>query len=66
MFIAENFSQFKRLFVNQLKSILSPDELGAFILVLANSQQDEFLKDALSIELQKIFATFKKNLFRVS
>ena len=59
MFIAENFAQFKTLFVNQLKNMLSPDELGAFILVLANSQQDDFLKTALDAELKKLFSSFK-------
>ncbi len=59
MFIAENLSQFKHLFVNQLKNMLSPDELGAFILVLANAQQDSFLKSELSGGLNKTFAELK-------
>jgi hypothetical protein len=61
MFIAEDFIQFKNLFVTQLKKMLSDDELGAFILVLANSQQDEFLKDELQYELKETFAALKNN-----
>ena len=59
MFIAEDVTQFKHLFVNQLKNMLSPDELGAFILVLANAQQDSFLKNELSDGLNKIFTQLK-------
>ncbi len=59
MFIAENLSQFKHLFVNQLRNMLSPDELGAFILVLANAQQDSFLKSELSGGLDKTFIQLK-------
>ena len=59
MFIAEDFIQFKKLFVSKLKNMLSDDELGAFILVLANSQQDEFLKDALQGELKNTFDALK-------
>jgi diadenosine tetraphosphate (Ap4A) HIT family hydrolase len=59
MFISKDITQFKHLFVNQLKNILSPDELGAFILVLANSQQDSFLKEEFLVELDKTFSTLK-------
>jgi len=59
MFITENIVQFKHLFVSQLKNMLSPDELGAFILVLANSQQDSVLKEVLDVELNKIFSVLK-------
>ena len=61
MFIAEDINQFKNLFVNQLKSMLSADELGAFILVLANSHQDVFLKNALQDDLTNTFAALKDN-----
>ena len=61
MFVAEDFFQFKKLFVNQLKNILSADELGAFILVLANSQQDTFLKDELQDDLKNTFVALKDN-----
>ena len=59
MFISNDFGQFKSLFIRQLKTILSDDELGAFILVLANSQQDAFLKNALDLELKQTFISLK-------
>ena len=63
MFIAKDINQFKALFVNGLKSMLSDDELGAFILVLANSLQDEFLKSALSQDLtEKLFSVWFSSL----
>jgi len=60
MFIAENLNQFKSLFVNQLKNMLSDDELGAFILVLANSHQDAFLNNDLKDDLSKTFVALKE------
>ncbi len=41
--------------------MLSDDELGAFILVLANSHQDEFLKDQLKDDLGKTFVALREN-----
>jgi diadenosine tetraphosphate (Ap4A) HIT family hydrolase len=61
MFIAEDLPQFKKLFVSKLKSMLTDDELGAFILVLANSQQDAYLKKELEVDLKNIFAVLKDN-----
>jgi len=61
MFIAKDLNQFKTLFVRQLKSMLSDDELGAFILVLANSYQDTYLKSELEKGLKNICATLKNN-----
>jgi diadenosine tetraphosphate (Ap4A) HIT family hydrolase len=61
MFIAEDLNQFKKLFVHKLKNMLTDDELGAFILVLANSQQDAFLKNELKEDINSIFVTLKKN-----
>jgi len=61
MFIAKNLNQFKTLFVNQLKNMLSDDELGAFILVLANSHQDEYLDAELRPDLEKTFVALKDN-----
>jgi len=61
MFIAKDLNQFKTLFVKQLKNMLSDDELGAFILVLANSHQDGFLNRALSDDLSKTFVALKNN-----
>jgi hypothetical protein len=61
VFIAEDINQFKSLFVNQLKNMLSADELGAFILVLANSHQDAFLKNVLQDDLTNTFVALKDN-----
>ena len=61
MFISENFDQFKNLFVTKLKNMLSADELGAFILVLANSQQDTYLKNELKADIEKTFIKLKNN-----
>ncbi len=60
MFIAKDLNQFKTLFVSQLKNMLSDDELGAFILVLANSHQDTFLNMALKEDLGKMFVALKE------
>lgn len=59
MFIAKDINQFKTLFVNKLKNMLSDDELGAFILVLANSHQDKFLSKELDADLKNIFVVLK-------
>jgi hypothetical protein len=59
MFIAKDFPEFKKLFVSRLKDMLSDDELGAFILVLANSQQDNDLKNILRDDLQQTFIALK-------
>jgi diadenosine tetraphosphate (Ap4A) HIT family hydrolase len=59
MFIAKDITQFKNLFVKKLKDMLSDDELGAFILVLANSLQDDYLKTELSIALGENFIVLK-------
>ena len=61
MFIAEDINQFKNLFVAQLKNMLSADELGAFILVLANSHQDTFLENELQDALTSTFVALKDN-----
>lgn len=60
MFIAKDLIQFKTLFVNRLKNMLSDDMLGAFILVLANSHQDKFLNNELKVDLEKTFVVLKK------
>jgi diadenosine tetraphosphate (Ap4A) HIT family hydrolase len=61
VFIAEDLNQFKNLFASKLKNMLSDDELGAFILVLANSQQDAFLRKELADGLQHTFSRLKDN-----
>jgi diadenosine tetraphosphate (Ap4A) HIT family hydrolase len=61
MFIAEDLNQFKNLFVGQLRNMLSDDELGVFILVLANSLQDDFLKSELEDDLKNTFVALRDN-----
>ena len=61
MFIAEDLDQFKKLFLSKLKNMLSDDELGAFILVLANSHQDAFLQNELQADLKDTFLALKDN-----
>ena len=58
MFIASDIEAFKAIFINGLQNMLRSDDegLGAFILVLANSMQDEKLYTLLSPTLNKIFA----------
>ncbi|NOQ89334.1 MAG: hypothetical protein GQ549_00135 [Gammaproteobacteria bacterium] len=41
--------------------MLSDDELGAFILVLANSHQDEYLRDELRDDLRDTYIALKDN-----
>ena len=65
MFIAENFFQFKHLFTTRLKQMLTDSELGAFILVLANSQQDAGLKSELNQDIQRSFDALKENFSSV-
>lgn len=60
MFIANSLKQFDALFVQQLKCMLSADELGAFILVLANSLQDTLLREALKEDLRNNFTELKQ------
>lgn len=55
MFIASSTDSFKADFINGLRAMLSSDSLGAFILVLANSMQDEKLHQALAKDLAKQF-----------
>jgi diadenosine tetraphosphate (Ap4A) HIT family hydrolase len=66
VFIAKDINHFKSLFVNQLRKMLSNDELGAFILVLANSLQDEFLKAELAEELRNNFLSLRKSFIKGS
>ena len=55
MLLSGDFPAFERRFMDKLGEMLSPDQLGAFILVLANSMQDEVLHQALSSRLYDIF-----------
>ncbi len=56
MFIAPDIDTFKANFIHGLKEMLSPDGLGAFILVLANSMQDKELHFALKDVLEDNFS----------
>lgn len=55
MLLNSDFSTFKKAFENKLGDMLSPDELGAFILVLANSMQDKDLQKQLA---EKLYVNF--------
>ena len=55
MFICPSLTEFKHLFAEKLRSMLSPDELGAFILVLANSMQDKHAQASLKNDLMAMF-----------
>jgi len=62
MFVASNLTEFKTLFAEKLRSMLSPDELGAFILVLSNSMQDKSLQVSLKNDLMTMFVEMNKEL----
>ena len=55
MFIARDADGFRRLFVERLRQMLSPDQVGAFILVLANSLQDDSLRRSLRADIEATF-----------
>ena len=55
MFVAPNLTDFKTLFAEKLRTMLSPEELGAFILVLANSMQDRQSQAELKNDLMAMF-----------
>lgn len=61
MFVAPDFANFKADFAAGLKNMLTPDGLGAFILVLANSMQDAELRELLTSALQQNFAQLQAN-----
>ncbi len=53
IFIADNTATFQSLFSTRLEAMLQPDAFGAFILVLANSLQDEASRSVLSAALSR-------------
>jgi len=55
-----DFNTFRSHFENRLGDMLSADELGAFILVLANSLQDEGLYQGLHARLAQSFLSLKR------
>lgn len=61
MFIAPSLTEFKARFATGLQQMLTPDGLGAFILVLANSMQDRELFGLLREDLSNTFTHLKAN-----
>ncbi len=61
MFIAPDLEAFKADFSANLKNMLTPNGLGAFILVLANSMQDEELRNLLKESLDRTFVQLLEN-----
>lgn len=61
MFIAPSLTEFKTRFASGLQQMLTPDGLGAFILVLANSMQDRELFGLLREDLSNTFTHLKAN-----
>ena len=55
MFVAPDLNEFKTLFAEKLRTMLSPDELGAFILVLSNSMQNQQSQMQLKEDLIAMF-----------
>ena len=51
---------FKARFTDGLQNMLTPDGLGAFILVLANSMQDAQLRQQLATPLRETFAQLQQ------
>ena len=64
MFVTDNADAFQHLFVNTLRNMLSPDEAGAFILVLANSMQDDELRNSLKHQLEANFKAVQSGIRR--
>lgn len=64
MLINTTLPRFQRSFQTGLADMLDPDEVGAFILVLANSMQDPELHEALSPQLGTIFSTQRRRYAR--
>lgn len=62
MFVSPNLTKFKTLFDKKLRAMLSPDELGAFILVLSNSMQDTHSQAALKEDLIAMFIELNNKL----
>jgi hypothetical protein len=56
----QNIDRFKNQFITHLKKMLDSDKLGAFILVLANSQQDSEVRQALHADIESAFGDIKK------
>ena len=55
MFVAPNQKEFQSLFAEKVFAMLAPEELGAFILVLANSLQDRKSQASLKSDVLAMF-----------
>ena len=62
MFVARSADEFSHLFVEHLRGMLSPDQAGALILVLANSLQDEHLESALKPDVVEMFDSLRSRV----
>jgi diadenosine tetraphosphate (Ap4A) HIT family hydrolase len=62
MFVTDSAAAFQHLFVDTLRNMLSPDQAGAFILVLANSMQDTELRNNLRHDLYANFKAVQKSI----
>jgi hypothetical protein len=62
MFIADSLEAFQHQFINALRNMLSPEEVGAFVLVLANSLQDEALCDGLKNNIASMFRELQSKI----
>lgn len=61
MLFESTHSDFNLLFKTKLSQMLSPDELGTFILVLFNSMQESDLQESLAPQLETTFNALKNN-----
>ena len=64
MFVAADTDAFMHLFTDTLRNMLSPDEVGTFILVLANSMQDDELRSGLKHELDVNYKAVQSGIRR--
>jgi len=64
MFVTDSADAFQHLFTSTLRNMLSPDEAGAFILVLANSMQDDELRNSLKHQLEANFKAVQSGIRR--
>lgn len=62
MFVAQSTDEFSHLFVEHLREMLSPHQAGAFILVLANSLQNDSLENALKPDVVAMFDSIRSTI----
>lgn len=63
MFIVRNIDEFNALFINRLDKLLDSMSLGAYILVLSNSLQNEQLKNKFNQKLKSHFKFFTEHSY---